>query len=82
MAHCTTVLLDTADCIDIWISVMTDDHGMNKNMRMHLESHLKISWKEKIISSQTSSPCSEKIGANVQKQNLAKSDLVFFFQNI
>ena len=30
MAHCTTVLLDTADCIDIWISVMTDDHGMNK----------------------------------------------------
>ena len=39
MAHCTTVLLDTADCIDIWISVMTDDHGMNKNMRMHLESH-------------------------------------------
>ena len=39
MAHCTTVLLDTADCIDIWISVMTVDHGMNKNMRMHLESH-------------------------------------------
>ena len=32
MAHCTTVLVDTAICIDIWISVMTNDHGMNKNV--------------------------------------------------